>query len=290
MRVLVTGAGGFVGRHLVSTLSGDAFEIVAHFRSSMHVTNSQLGGQVSVGELSDPAFDIPDGISAIIHAAARSPYHGGTEDDFIRDNVEATKVLTSIALRRGVKKLIFLSGMSVYGDINQRVIDETSPTRPTEPYGQSKLAAETFLALQELPTLVLRLPGVIGQGAHSPWVARAYETLKAGGTVNAYNPDGAFNNVLHVHDICRFVGNLLYHSIRQHDMLTLASSHPMKISDVMQLLQTEAGNLGRYQFNETSRSPFTISISKASRLYKFNPMSTEAAIRHYAVLGPGHIP
>lgn len=175
MRVLVTGATGFVGRHLVAELqSHPGIEPVAGVRRGDQATspNSLVMGSIGI----DPPPSLL-GIDAVIHCAARVHVMQDAAADplteFRRLNVDGTAALAERAANDGVRRFIFLSSVKVNGEKTGpgRPFRVSDAPAPVDPYGVSKAEAE--LALTDLarrtglelviirPTLVYG-PGVKG--------------------------------------------------------------------------------------------------------------------------------
>lgn len=172
---LLTGAAGFVGRVLVRRLAAEHRTLRAAVRSAS--TELPAGAApVAVGEIG-PNTDwtrAVDGADAVVHLAAR--VHMTGEDAasalprFRAVNTAGSAALARAARNAGVRRFVFVSTTTVYGDRSLgRPFDESSPTAPATPYAQSKLEAERELAdllggsATEL--VVLRPPLVYGPGA-----------------------------------------------------------------------------------------------------------------------------
>lgn len=281
--VLVTGAGGFIGGHAVRLFSGLGYAVTALVRSRRTVTAQCEGVDWLEADLSRDRLCLPKDLAAIIHVAARSPYHGGQENDFVRDNVEGTARLADAAIVAGCHRMAFLSAISLYGPLTVDRIDEQTPAAPNDAYGRSKLAAERILQdrSDRLATMILRLPGVVGPGAHTPWLACCLAALRRGETVTAYNPDAPFNNVLHVDDLLAFIERVLP-TMKRTDLLTLASREPQSVRNVLAEVQRAASGRGSVKFSERPARSFTISIEKARRQYGFDPADTLDVVRRFA--------
>lgn len=152
MRVLVTGASGFVGSALVTGLKQQGHDVVATTRTAVSVpvegVNYQVIGDLG-GEL-DWHSALQD-IDVVVHTAARVHVMDDSCDDplqaFRQANVFATLGLARQAAEAGVRRFVFISSIKVSGeqtlpDIPFRA-DEVS--RPADPYGISKLEAEDGL-------------------------------------------------------------------------------------------------------------------------------------------------
>jgi UDP-4-keto-D-QuiNAc 4-reductase len=152
VKILVTGATGFVGRRVVQRLREEGHTLRAATRSA--VTDLPPGVDVvGVGSISadtdwQPALD---DIDCIVHAAARVHVMRETAPDplaeFRRVNRDGTTRLAAQAAEAGVRRFVFVSSIKVNGERSEpgRPIDADDPPAPVDPYGISKLEAEESL-------------------------------------------------------------------------------------------------------------------------------------------------
>lgn len=147
-RILLTGAGGYLGRNLAPALNNH-FEVVTHYRQKEHPM-SQIG-TTSYGDLLErnTIISVMDGIDCIIHAAAILPSTKNElpDQNFFSPNYEITLNLAREALKCGLQKFIYISSANVYSP-SPEVATEISDTgnfvkHPL--YLQSKLDAEQDL-------------------------------------------------------------------------------------------------------------------------------------------------
>jgi nucleoside-diphosphate-sugar epimerase len=177
MRILVTGAAGFIGSHLCERLKADGHDVLGvdsfapYYSRALKELNAdalrQAGIEVARRDLaSDRVEDLLDGVEVIYHAAAQPGISAGVPfDDYLRNNIVATQRLVEAAMRRPeLKCFIYLSTSSVYGRL--ATCPEEAEPKPTSHYGVTKLAAEQIvLALARekgLPACSLRLYSVYG--------------------------------------------------------------------------------------------------------------------------------
>ena len=162
MKILVTGATGFVGQAVVEEAVSRGHEVRAIARSGDVAGAETLRGDLRTMDLT-PAFD---GIEAVIHTAASL---AGDEAEMTRDTVEATEALARAAKAAGAR-VVLAGSMSVYGaDCPElSVIDESTPleTRPDQrdAYTRAKMAQERVLADQLDVAWILRIGAVFGPG------------------------------------------------------------------------------------------------------------------------------
>jgi nucleoside-diphosphate-sugar epimerase len=163
MKIAVTGARGFVGRHLAIVLSDGKHHVVPLNRNDWDLTSG-----------TSPA-SLLAGCDAVVHLAAQVHRRGRDDDPaFVRTmfdtNVRGTERLARAAVECNVGRFVFLSSAAVYGGGDTtRSVDELTPCHPDTSYGRSKLAAEEVLQAIATETglaiVALRPPLVYGAGA-----------------------------------------------------------------------------------------------------------------------------
>jgi nucleoside-diphosphate-sugar epimerase len=171
MRVLVTGAGGFIGRHVAAALAARGHEVVATGRSSAALEPLAVAGVRTQGAdlAADPLDSLAAGCAAVVHCAARAaPW--GRRAAFVRDNVVATERLLAAAARAKVRRFVHLSSPSIYSAARHQLgvaEDFSEPQRWSTAYAETKwLAEQRVLAAQfaALEPVVLRPRAVFGEG------------------------------------------------------------------------------------------------------------------------------
>lgn len=154
MRVLITGATGFVGRHVVRALEAQDRALTLAVRSSESVDDSTGWHQrhriVSVGNIdrdTDWSRALEE-VDAVVHLAAHAHVMNPSEKDeaaFWETNVHGTDRLAAQAVEAGVRQFVLMSSIgAVTASSDQRVTLDT-PCQPVTPYGRSKLAGEESL-------------------------------------------------------------------------------------------------------------------------------------------------
>lgn len=180
-RILVTGATGFVGRHVLPRLLAAGHAVRAALRRPDAVLPSGVEAAV-VGDLAaDTRWEAAlEGVDGIVHLAGRAHVLretiGNSEAVFRRINAEATAALAEAAARTGVRRLVVVSTAKVYGETSgSRPWRESDPLAPQDAYARSKVAAEQALAAVSarsgLETCSLRPPLVYGPGVGANFLA-----------------------------------------------------------------------------------------------------------------------
>lgn len=173
MRVLVTGAGGFIGSHLVEA----TVRAGHHVRAMVHY--NALGSIGNLAEIDDDvresceivSLDVQDqeamhqaaaGVDAIFHLAALIgiPYSYVAPSSYVSVNVTGTLNMLNAARRQGVSLFVHTSTSEVYGTAQYAPIDEAHPIVGQSPYSASKIGAdkiaESFALSFEMPVITIR--------------------------------------------------------------------------------------------------------------------------------------
>ncbi len=185
MKVLVTGANGFVGRHLVPQLSMSHDVAVAERKPTASSLKSFTVGDI--GADTDWGLALTD-IDVVVHLAARVHVMNETASDpleaFKAVNTAGTQRLAEASVRQGVKKLVFLSSIKVNGErTTTHPFESSDDPDPRDPYAISKLEAEEALlrATENSSTeaVILRSPVIYGTGVGGN-IARIAQAIKKG--------------------------------------------------------------------------------------------------------------
>jgi nucleoside-diphosphate-sugar epimerase len=181
MKVLVTGVAGFVGSHLAEKLLSENYDVVGvdKFLDNYARRFKQKNLEPF---LKHPKFkfleedllrlnlrELLKDVSFVFHLAAQPGVRSSWGDEFFQysqNNIMATQLLLEASKESQVKKIVYASSSSVYGDTDDLPMREEGNTRPVSPYGVSKLAAEHLCYLYwkayGVPTVSLRFFTVYG--------------------------------------------------------------------------------------------------------------------------------
>jgi UDP-glucose 4-epimerase len=149
MKVLVTGGAGYIGSVVAAQLVAAGHEVtVLDDLSTGHADAVPPGATFVRGTLRDCAAEVlADGIEAVLHFAAKSLVGESMAEPakYWSTNLGGSIALLEAMREIGVRTIVFSSTAAVYGEPERTPIAETDPTRPTNPYGASKLAVDTTL-------------------------------------------------------------------------------------------------------------------------------------------------
>jgi len=175
MKILITGATGFIGSVLIKRLLREDFHLRAAVLAGEDDSHLPPGVErVTVEPLSESSdySAALQNVAIVIHLAARVHIMSDTAanplEEFRRVNLHGTERLAQQAVQSGVKRLVYISTVKVLGEETDRPYCEDAPLAPVDPYGISKAEAE--LALQRiagetgLEVVIVRPPLVYGPG------------------------------------------------------------------------------------------------------------------------------
>ena len=183
-RVLVTGAGGFIGSHLVDDQLSKGRGVTA-----FDINLDRLAHQASNSNCNLVSGDIRDtvlveslvpGHQIVFHLASAHLEVNRPPSFFTETNVDAVRELARICQRHGVRRLVHCSSVGVFGSLQSLPADEETECRPTIEYEKSKLSGEKALreTAQELDYVVLRPVWVYGP--RCPRTLKLFRAIKSG--------------------------------------------------------------------------------------------------------------
>jgi nucleoside-diphosphate-sugar epimerase len=156
LKVLVTGASGFVARHVIEYLTGHGHEPIP----------TDVVGGANQGSITDKSFVLEVlgrlDFEAVVHLAGVADLKKTIDNPQMCFEVNAygTLNMLELALRKNVKRFVYASSANVYGAPKKNPVDEQAPFEPRVPYDFSKVAAEAFVmgyrASKGLPVSVTR--------------------------------------------------------------------------------------------------------------------------------------
>ncbi len=219
MKVLVTGADGFIGSHLVEMLAGEGCEVraLAQYNSFndwgwLETVDCLADIEVVCGDVRDAGFcrQIASGVDSIFHLAAliAIPYSYQAPSSYVDTNIQGTLNICQAALDCGVGRVVHTSTSEVYGTARYVPIDEKHPLQPQSPYSASKIAADamamSFHHSFELPLTIARPFNTYGPRQSARAIIPTIITQIAAGVkeikLGDVSPTRDFNYVL---DTCR---------------------------------------------------------------------------------------
>ncbi len=261
MRVLVTGAAGFVGSHVVAGLVSRGHDVwgIDAFRSPdvrqrkrrnlelAHASGEWLFEHREVGSLTASEMQ---GVDTVIHIAGQADLRASW-DDFdgqLFDNLGETNRLARIVGEARIPRLIFASSSAVYGEALEYPVRETASPHPRSPYGVTKLAGESLLeahaAASHFDVVALRLFTVYGPGQRDDMaIAQLIDAALNGGAFTQFGDGTTVRDFTFVADVvAAFIASVERPVPPGLTCLNIGSVDEISLRDLVKLVETVTGN------------------------------------------------
>jgi len=253
VNVLVTGADGFIGSHLVEMLDSKGYQVraLSQYNSFnnwgwLEVINCKDKINILTGDIRDPHYcrNVMKDVNIVFHLAAliAIPYSYVAPSSYVDTNISGTLNICQAAKENGNIRVIHTSTSEVYGTAQYVPIDEKHPLQPQSPYSASKIAADmiamSFYNAFNLPVTVARpfntygprqsaravIPTIITQ------IANGVKEIKLGDT----SPTRDFN---YVEDICRGFLAIAENNQTIGETINIGSNSEISIGSALELIK-----------------------------------------------------
>lgn len=294
--ILITGAAGFIGSHLVERLINDNNIIVVDDFNDFYnpeikrqnVSNFLKKDNFRLYEFDIAEFDAfekvfkENKIDKIVHLAARAGVRPSLIDPLLytRTNITGTVNLFELARRYNVPHFVFGSSSSVYGVSDQVPFSENfDVTKPISPYAATKLAGEaiahTYAHLYDMRVVCLRFFTVYGARQRPDLAIHKFTRLiDEGKSIPVFGDGSTKRDYTYVDDIMQGVIAALNYDKEDYDIFNLGESRSIELSYLIQLIEE---NLGKKAIIERKPLqpgdvPITFAdISKAKEKLNYQP-------------------
>jgi nucleoside-diphosphate-sugar epimerase len=249
MNVLLTGATGFIGSHLLADLVSleaniivivrNADKLTKTFRDKVKIIESDLCNYEKINILLDDLRH-KSNIDTVVHLAALTDFYA-PKNKLVRVNVSSTLNLLDWCVKAGVRKFIFSSTIEAIGPISLKDVpaDENIHAGPVSDYGVSKLMAEVKINdfslkyKEKIKTVVLRLGNVYGPGSGFliPALARSIRINSELVRLRAFWGNFIYNPIF-IDDVVRIISRLALADIKNSGTYNICGSEFVRLEDL----------------------------------------------------------
>ena len=294
-RVIVTGAAGFIGSHLCEALLDAGYEVTGvdcfdpyYERSIKEMWLAELTGRpsfqfVEVDVRTDQRW--LEGAFAVVHLAARPGVRASVRDPegCLTINVGGTTSVLEACMRAGVRKVIFGSSSSVYGERGRAELSETdAQLDPVSPYGASKLAGEALCraygTLHDMCIVALRFFSVYGPRQRPDQAFSSFVSLmKNGNSIDFYGDGKTLRDYTHVDDVVQgILGTLAWSESKEQgfQVVNIGSAKPVRLRDAVDCLAAQLAvkpDIRMVPRSEVDVTGTYANIDKAAGMFGFAP-------------------
>lgn len=279
MNVLVTGADGFIGRHLSSHLEGKHTVFRAVLETDSHASGREIAldlADLETVRVFTEGFRPDGGVDAVIHLASRlASFEEINDMDILYDNLRITEGVLELVKALGPAKLINFSSIAVYPN-RDGTFSETSEIR-TSPnsdclYGLSKFCGENILDFmlreQEVTVSHLRVSQVRGEGMRGDRIIPVMlRELKEKNTITVYGDGQRVSDFIHVKTLLKVIDQFLESSLQ--GIYNVGGKEMSYLELAASLIERHGREGSRIiKVPEGSRAKFRINTSKLGNALK----------------------
>jgi UDP-glucuronate 4-epimerase len=299
-RILVTGAAGFIGSHLVDHLlaEGDwqvtslddfnAFYAPSIKRANIHAQLSNPNFTLIEADIRDrgaleQAFK-GNRFDYLVHLAARAGVRPSLKEPrlYLETNVNGTLNLLELAREQGIKSFIFGSSSSVYGVTPKVPFSEADPIfNPISPYAATKAAGEllchTYAHLYDMRIVCLRFFTVYGARQRPDLAIHKFAKLiSAGKPIPVYGDGTTRRDYTYIDDVIAGVRAAIDYDQTKYEVINLGESRTVELRELISLLENALGQ--RAEIDRQPLQPGDVpqtfaDITKARRLLGYDPQT-----------------
>ena len=292
MKVLVTGAAGFIGSHVVERLLKEGHDVVGVDNFDIYYSRGQKEKNL-MPVLLHPKFKLIEdnlatmalvtvlkGTEAIIHLAAQPGVRGSWGSSFHRyvtNNIQVTQRLLEESKGNKLKRFVNASSSSVYGDVGE-ILNEEMRIQPKSPYGVTKLAAEHLCQLYNLeykmPTVSLRFFSVYGPGQRPDMAFHRFcQNILRDAPMTIYGDGQQVRDFTYVDDVAEIITAALTAEVTGQ-VVNVGGGSPATLLEAAAILEEVSGKTSPKTFLERQKGDVfstRADTSKLERLFGTKP-------------------
>ncbi len=269
MKILVTGAAGFIGSHLVDRLlqeghtvvgvdSFDIFYSRAQKEKNLYQTLLHPQFQLVEDNLATMALvKVLKGTEAVVHLAGQPGVRGSWGTSFHRyvtNNLQVTQRLLEESKGNKLKRFVYASSSSVYGDLpplpgeTTAILNEEMACKPRSPYGVTKLAAENLCQLYhqeyKLPTVSLRFFSVYGPGQRPDMAFNRFcHSILHDAAMSIYGDGKQVRDFTYVDDVVEIITLSLTNPEAVGQIINVGGGSPATLMEAVTILEEISGKI-----------------------------------------------
>lgn len=288
MRILVTGGAGFIGSHLANRLQkmGHAVRVLDDLSSGDPAT---LNPQVNFnrGDVRDipKLWSLLHGVDLVYHLAARVSVPASVlyPREYNDVNVGGTVTLLEACRDVGIKRLIFASSATVYGEQPIQPVTESVEPRPAVPYAVSKLAAEQYIftigRLSGFETVALRIFNAYGPGqplppTHAPVIPQFVHAVLGKGSILVNGSGEQTRDFVYIDDVVDALVSVGTAANVNGQIINVGSGQEISINDLLAKIGVIAGVKANVLYNYDASgglARLVADLRKGRQLIRYTP-------------------
>ena len=301
MNILVTGGAGFIGSTLADKLlkiESNNIIVIDNFndyyspklkeKNIKHNLDNKkyklYRGDICDKSLLSRIFN-ESKIDIVVHIAASAGVRPSIDKplDYIKNNIEGTVNILEVMKKNNVKKIVFASSSSIYGNCKEKVFSEDlKVSEPISPYAASKSACEQFLytysKLYNIQVIALRFFTVFGPRQRPDLAIRKFiDLIKENKPIPVYGDGTTIRDYTYVDDIVDGIIGAIKYNDTQYEIINLGGGAPVSLNQMIETIEkalNKKAKIERLPMQPGDVNKTVASITKAKKLLNYNPKTS----------------
>ena len=300
MQILITGGAGFIGSTLADKLLSEGKKIIVIDNFNDYYSPALKEANVKVNE-NNPNYKLYRGdicdrklvaeifsknqIDCVVHIAARAGVRPSLEDplEYIRSNIDGTINILENMKKYEIKKMVFASSSSVYGNCKaEKFSEDLKVTEPISPYAATKSACEQFLftysKLYGINSVCLRFFTVYGPKQRPDLAIRKFiELIEQDKPIPVYGDGTTMRDYTYIEDIISGICSAIEYNKTPYEIINLGGGSPVTLNEMISTIEEILGK--KAEINRLPMQPGDVDktvsdITKARKLLNYNPQTS----------------
>lgn len=300
MNILITGGAGFIGSTLCDKMLKEDNEIIVidnfndyyspklkenNIKHNLNNKNYKLyRGDICDKSLLAKIFE-ENKIDVVVHIAASAGVRPSIDKplDYVKNNIEGTVNILEVMKENKVKKIVFASSSSIYGNCKEEIFSEDlKVAEPISPYAATKLACEQFLytysKLYNIQVVALRFFTVFGPRQRPDLAIRKFiDLIKENKPIPVYGDGTTIRDYTYVDDIVDGIISAMDYNDTQYEIINLGGGAPVSLNQMIETIEkvlNKKAKIERLPMQMGDVNKTAASITKAKKLLNYNPKTS----------------
>lgn len=296
MNILITGGAGFIGSSLADKLVYDNKIVVVDNFNNYY--SPEIKEKNVAHNLNNPNYKLyrvdicntenlkkvfeENKIDFVVHIAASAGVRASIENPelFVKSNIEGTLNILELMREFDIKKLVFASSSSVYGNCNkEKFSEDLNVSRPISPYAATKSACEqliyTYSKLYNINALCLRLFTVYGPRQRPDLaISKFTDLIKQGKSIPFYGNGETYRDYTYIDDILDGIISAINYDQTPYEIINLGGGEHITLTDMVKTLENILGKKAILEHLPMQKGDVirtSADLTKAKKLLGFEP-------------------
>ncbi len=301
MNILITGGAGFIGSTLADKLlkiESNNVIVIDNFNDYYSTTLKEKNikhnldnknyklyrGDICDKNLLSKIFE-ENQIDVVVHIAASAGVRPSIENplSYVKNNIEGTVNIVEVMKENGIKKIVFASSSSIYGNCKEEIFSEDlKVSEPISPYAASKSACEQFLytysKLFDIQVVALRFFTVFGPRQRPDLAIRKFiDLIKENKPIPVYGDGTTIRDYTYVDDIVDGIISAINYNDTPYEIINLGGGAPVSLNQMIETIEKVLNKKATIehlpmQLGDVNKT--AADITKAKKLLNYNPKTS----------------